>query len=314
MDNLLSVIIPVYNVEHYLERCIDSITNQTYKRLEIILINDGSTDNSRAICLNYSKEDNRIILIDQENGGSSLARNKGLDVATGDVIAFIDSDDYIELEMFEKMLYLLDKHNLDVIEIAPNNLGMEQTYDDSFTIEDTITATQRIIKKTYFSVWRRIYRKELIKNMRFIPKIIHQDVFFTIDVLNKVSHVGHLNSPLYTYNTEGTSVIRSKYSEHKRDIAIKATEYIVSNTSKHPLVQKVVKDYVVNYYTDHYYLICRNYQFDFEKKFRTKLKKEIFKATSLNNLHLRTLAVLIFPIKFMEFITTKYQKNKKKSV
>ncbi|HJA50079.1 MAG TPA: glycosyltransferase, partial [Candidatus Fusicatenibacter intestinipullorum] len=94
----ISVIIPVYNVEKYLKRCLDSVINQTYKNLEIILIDDGSTDNSGKICDEYAQKDERIIVIHKENGGVSSARNKGLDICIGDYISFIDSDDWINLE------------------------------------------------------------------------------------------------------------------------------------------------------------------------------------------------------------------------
>ncbi len=100
MNHLLSVIIPVYNVESYLERCLDSIINQTYKNLEIILVNDGSTDKSESICNYYAKKDNRIIVINQENGGSSIARNTGLKNCNGEFIGFVDSDDWLKLNMF----------------------------------------------------------------------------------------------------------------------------------------------------------------------------------------------------------------------
>ena len=100
MDDLISVIVPVYNVEEYLDRCIESIVNQTYKNLEILLIDDGSTDNSYNICDKWAKKDNRIKVVHKENGGVSSARNVGLDVATGDYIGFVDSDDYISIDMY----------------------------------------------------------------------------------------------------------------------------------------------------------------------------------------------------------------------
>ena len=186
MNHLISVIVPIYNVEKYLNRCIDSIINQTYTNLEIILINDGSTDNSKRICETYCNKDSRVVLINQANSGSSIARNTGLDQANGDIISFIDSDDYIDNSMFEKMLNLLVEHQLDVVEIAPNVKKKTYIPNSTFVVENNIESTQRIISKTCFSVWRRIYRKEIVENMRFIPKIIHQDVFFTIDILNKI--------------------------------------------------------------------------------------------------------------------------------
>ena len=107
----VSVIVPVYNVENYLEECVNSILNQTYENLEIILVDDGSTDNCPQICDDWAKKDKRIKVIHKANGGVSSARNVGLDNATGEYIGFVDSDDYIDITMYEKMLKLLKKEN-----------------------------------------------------------------------------------------------------------------------------------------------------------------------------------------------------------
>ena len=117
MENKISVIVPVYNTEDYLEKCIRSIMNQTYKNLEIITINDGSTDNSLSILENLKKEDDRIIIINQENMGVSKARNKGLDYATGEFIGFVDSDDFLEEDMYDIMIKHLIEENADLCRI-----------------------------------------------------------------------------------------------------------------------------------------------------------------------------------------------------
>ena len=113
-EKLISVIIPVYNVEKYLRRCIDSVINQTYKNLEIIIVDDGSTDNSSNICDEYTNKDSRVKVVHKENGGLSSARNVGIELAKGDLIAFVDSDDYIELEMYEKLKENMDKYDSDI--------------------------------------------------------------------------------------------------------------------------------------------------------------------------------------------------------
>ena len=110
----ITIVVPIYNAEKYLERCIKSILDQTYENLEIILVNDGSTDKSLEICEKFKAEDNRIIIINKENGGVSSARNKGIDAATGKFIIFIDADDYIEKEMFEVLEEDLFKNNVDI--------------------------------------------------------------------------------------------------------------------------------------------------------------------------------------------------------
>ena len=112
MNSLISVIVPVYNVEDYLDRCIESIINQTYKNLEIILVDDGSTDSSGKKCDEYALRDGRIKVFHKENGGVSSARNMGLDIATGDYIGFVDSDDLLEHNMYEMLLNNAEKHNV----------------------------------------------------------------------------------------------------------------------------------------------------------------------------------------------------------
>ena len=113
-NNLISIIVPIYNVEKYLKKCIDSIINQTYKNLEIILVDDGSPDNCGKICDEYAKKDNRIKVIHKENGGVSSARNVGVENATGEYIGFVDSDDYIEKDMYEVLINNLKKENADI--------------------------------------------------------------------------------------------------------------------------------------------------------------------------------------------------------
>lgn len=112
---LISVIVPVYNVEQYIHQCVDSILSQTYKNLEIILVDDGSPDNCPAICDGYARNDDRVKIIHQENGGLSAARNSALDLCTGEYIAFVDSDDWIESNAYEEMMSEMQKKDLDVV-------------------------------------------------------------------------------------------------------------------------------------------------------------------------------------------------------
>ncbi|MDN3493746.1 glycosyltransferase [Winogradskyella bathintestinalis] len=306
MENKISVIVPVYNVEDYLNRCVDSIINQTHKNLEIILVNDGSVDDSRKICDDYASKDNRVIVIHKENEGSSCARNAGLDIATGEYVSFVDSDDYIYDSMLQKMLDKLVKNKLDVIEIAPASKNNTTKSYNNFIIEDKISAFKRVIKSTTFSVWCRLYKASLIKDLRFIPKIIHQDVFFTIDVLNRVEKLGYLNSELYYYNTSNESIIRSKYSQNKIEIGIMATEYIANNIPKNPELTTTINNYITSYYTDHFFLLSRNTEVDPDQHYRRKLKKAVWSSTTLYSAGLRPFMILVLPIKLMEIISSRY--------
>lgn len=306
MENKISVIIPVFKVENYLRRCIESIINQTYQNLEIILVNDGSPDNSGDICDEYAQKDKRIVVIHKKNEGSSCARNAGLDIATGDFISFVDSDDYIYETMLAQMFSKLTEYNLDVVEIVPDSKNRTTKPNDRFIVQDKFKAFERVISSTTFSVWCRLYKASVFKDLRFIPKIIHQDVFYTIDVLNRIEKIGYLNSALYYYNTNNESIIRSKYTSHKIEIAIKATEYIIENTPKTKKLNTTVKNYLTYYYTDHFFLLSRNTKIDTDMFFRKKLRKVIKASANIKNISLRTLMVLLIPIKVMEFISSTY--------
>ncbi len=302
MTNTISVIVPVYNAEKYLRRCLDSICGQTYKHLEIILINDGSSDNSQAICEEYLKKDSRIKLFNQENGGSSIARNTGLDNATGAFIAFVDSDDHIKPTMYQEMLELLVKHDLDVVEVERNASDPNVVFDSSFSIEDPITAFKRVIKTTSFQVWKRLFKRNLIGDMRFIPKIIHQDAYLIVDILNKVSKVGFLNSDLYVYNRDSIGIVRSKYTAVKRDDGIRVMEYIKEHVPGNSEVRQVLNDHIVSYYTDHFWKLSQNTALDKDLAFRKRLKKEITKAANWSNIGLLSSMVILLPIRLISFL------------
>ena len=124
-DIVISIIVPIYNTEKYLNECVDSIINQTYKNIEIILVNDGSTDNCLKICDEYAKKDKRVKVIHKENGGLSSARNSGLDILTGKYVCFIDSDDYVATTFVYDMFNLITKYNADIVE------GSYQTINDA---------------------------------------------------------------------------------------------------------------------------------------------------------------------------------------
>jgi glycosyltransferase involved in cell wall biosynthesis len=302
MKNLVSIIVPVYNAEVYLERCINSIRNQTYRNLEIILVDDGSNDHSLSICEHFQDLDNRIKVIAQENGGSSIARNTGLDNANGDIIGFVDSDDHINEDMIEIMVNLLNYNHLDVIEIERNSENQNKVFDNKFYIEDKYAAAERIIRTTAFQVWKRLYRSKLIEDMRFIPHIIHQDAFYTVDVLNRIDKIGFLNSPLYRYNRDSIGIITSNYSEMKRDVSVRIIDYIKSNIPLNERVQMALDSHIVYYYTDHFMMISRNTEFDKDGSHRKKLRTEIRKAFKLKNLDLRVVMVLLLPLGFIEML------------
>lgn len=229
MEPLISIIVPIYNVEKYLNQCIDSIINQSYKNLEIILINDGSPDNSGEICDQYKLIDDRIVVVHQKNKGLSGARNSGLEIATGDYIGFVDSDDWIEKKMYEVMLNLLLKHDLDIIECGSNQSNHEIDYKEgafNIVIENSFEALQRIIKNSSFPVWRRLYKKEIIKDSKFVLNKTSEDVYFMIDNIPKVSKMGYYGFPFYNYRSNPTSITKSPYNLTRLNDSISAALYL----------------------------------------------------------------------------------------
>ena len=187
---LISVIVPIYGVEKYLEQCLDSILNQTYRQLEIILIDDGSPDRCGDICDRYAIQDSRIQVIHQTNQGLSAARNAGMDIAIGEYISFIDSDDYIDLHFYEKMVQgFLDYPNAPIIAclvyqdkdgqitcLSPNWHTTQPVFHSSLTF-----CEECLLGKITVAVWNKLFRAELLKNIRFRVGRIFEDLLFMHD-------------------------------------------------------------------------------------------------------------------------------------
>ncbi|MCM1261858.1 MAG: glycosyltransferase [Butyrivibrio sp.] len=199
MDNvkkdLISVIVPIYNSELYLLRCIDSIINQTYQNLEIILVDDGSTDRSGEICDNYAKKDNRVKVIHKINGGLGSARNAGLEIAKGKFIGFCDSDDAILADMYETLLLHMED-DVDIVACGRYiykedscSLRRKEYCADKLTKYDNSQAVRELLKGLFaYGVNEKIYRAELFKNIRF-PYGISEDVLVTYDLFKKSRNV-----------------------------------------------------------------------------------------------------------------------------
>lgn len=241
-EKKISVIIAVYNKEKYLHKCLDSIIAQNYKNLEIILINDGSTDRSKEICEEYEKKDNRIKLISTVNRGASSARNLGLDTAQGDYISFIDADDYISKDFYTYLYNYMIKYNADIVECNSVKVKEDNEYnDESFYIPKTeeiiecnnIGALIRLYgdEQEFYGkaivVWNKLYKKEVLNNIRFEPGRIIDDESFTYKALYNCKKFITLRAGLYAYvYTEG-STMRSSISMRKiNEVFLAFTEAI----------------------------------------------------------------------------------------
>ena len=220
MAEKITVIVPVYNVENYLDKCLDSLVNQTYKNLEIIVINDGSIDNSGIICQEYAQKDNRIVYIEKENGGQSEARNMGLDRMTGSYVTFVDSDDWVELDYVENLYKKITKYQAD---IAVGNYysfneaeGMyyfhifgdscyEKVYDN-VSIFENLYESQEMKSFALISVWGKLYKADLLKHLRFDIGKLGEDGYLNQKIYLLAEKTIYLNKGLYAYRQrEGSS-------------------------------------------------------------------------------------------------------------
>lgn len=216
----LSVIVPVYNVENYLPACLDSILCQTYSDFEIILINDGSTDTSGKICKDYAACDPRIRLIQQLNGGLSAARNIGLDHAKGDLIAFIDSDDTIQCDMFEIMATSILKNNADMAVCQFEMYGKKNISSKYMILRSSEKILEKLLAsdKYGFFMWNKIFRREVIMNTRFLSGKLYEDISFYAEIALKIKCAIFIESTLYHYTQRDDSIVGSIFSPRKMDL------------------------------------------------------------------------------------------------
>jgi len=220
-DKLVSIIIPVFKVEKYLKRCIDSIISQTYKNIEIILVDDGSDDNCPKICDEYKKIDSRIVVIHKKNGGLSDARNYGIKEAKGEYITFVDSDDTIEQNYVDCLLETLLKNNADISVCGymvkydngkeiPNANGKQMILNSKETLEN-------MLYQRDFNVasWAKLYKRSLFNKIEFPVGKIHEDAFTTYKLVMKSKRIACDLKPLYNYMIRSNSILTGDFSEKK---------------------------------------------------------------------------------------------------
>lgn len=215
----ISIIVPVYNVEEYLPRCIDSILAQTFVDFELILVNDGSSDSCPNICDKYASEDSRILVIHQKNGGLSSARNAGLVVAKGTYIGFVDSDDWIEKDMYEYLYDLITVRNAEIVECDYKIIysdGVDSRNSGEIVECTNIEALEHYLEGRYFRtvVWNKLYKKEILTNITFPVGKLYEDGYFTYKVFYECNKIVYANSPKYNYdNTRQNNIMSQVFNE-----------------------------------------------------------------------------------------------------
>lgn len=280
---MISVIIPVYNVEPYLRKCLDSVINQTYQDLEILCVNDGSTDNSLDILEEYATLDSRIVVFSQENGGLSAARNTGLRNAKGDYVYFLDSDDYIDLNAIERLHSLAEEKSLDVIMFKLLNFydGEIEKFSENYYEMPYLTRNLKKdvfdytdIKKHIFrmnvTVPTKFFKRELIKDLEFLEGYIFEDNLFFIEYIFKAKRIYYYDNYLYYRRVRSESIIYSASRKHLdiipiyKEITRKIVEYDLYDEFKEALFSASVRDL---------YLRFKKVNPEYQEEFFTKIKE-----------------------------------------
>lgn len=229
----ISVVVPIYNVEQYIDKCISSILNQSFTDLEIILVDDGSKDKSGEICDRYKSKDNRIKVIHKENGGLSSARNAGIEIATSEYIAFVDGDDFIHKDMYSILFEEILKNKSDIVicnfeRIYDKQVEQMKAFEDVKSKKfNNIQALEMLYgdEGAQFTVaWNKLYKRELFDNIRYDYGKIHEDEFIIHKLLYVCKNICYINLPLYYYVQRENSIINSEFNIKKLDVIYAMSE------------------------------------------------------------------------------------------
>lgn len=234
MNNLISIIVPIYNAEEYLPDCIESILSQTYKNLEVILINDGSSDDSLKICNYYKSKDNRIIVIDKPNEGVSSARNLGIEIAKGKYIGFVDSDDYIEESMYEELINQMIDDGTEVCVLASYTIkSFNKTLYNNRVLSGQEALKQLLLLRFPTSLWACLYSKNVIKHHKLHSEIhFFEDFEFNFRILSSLNRVSICKHKLYNYRSNDSSTNRQSINS-KRMTCLEIYDLLIKESKQH---------------------------------------------------------------------------------
>lgn len=298
MNPKISVIIPVYNVEKYLNRCLDSVIKQSYQNLEIILVDDGSTDNSSKICDEYAQKDKRIVVLHKENGGLSDARNKGLDICTGNYISFIDSDDWLENGFYEYVYQNLENNDLLIFNYYLSNdkkkkLIKYRDIDLNLKKEECISELIKANIQSY--AWNKVYKINLFANIRFPKGKNYEDQAIMHLIIDKCQKIKYCNKAFYNYYQNPKSITHTiNYKNYKDFFYVNILRgrylrkyyphiyeyhlnYIYSAIAKLCWLYKNDVKYIIRYRFLRKFIVKRLFKNIFNKKinFKTKIKMSL---------------------------------------
>lgn len=310
---LISVIVPVYKVEQYLEKCVESIKKQTYKNLEIILVDDGSPDNCPALCDSLAKTDKRIKVIHKPNGGLSDARNAGINIATGKFITFVDSDDYLNLNFIETLYHNLTETGSDVsicnfqdvyeneeVDTSLKETSKILTFDGSNKFEQLY----KDLRLRFVTAWGKLYRKDIFDKVKYPVGKINEDEFVCHHILSLCDKVCYSDVKYYYYLQRQNSIMHQKYSKKNLNIFEALYDRFLFFKENYP---KLALNSLYAYLSD----ITVNY-YKFDKSVRKELLERFYKALEENKKELKQLSkkrkFKLFMFKYFRFLFRFYKR------
>ena len=283
----VSVIIPVYNSEEYLVRCLESVVNQSYYNLEIIIINDGSNDNSPNIIKEYMRNDERIVYIKQNNSGLSEARNAGIEIATGDFLFFLDSDDEISRDAIRLLVEKSIQGNLDVaiglLKYIKNNKEYNSNRKlDERKIDNGIDCINEMLnaKNIRFHAVAKLFRRELFFNIRFPINRLYEDTGCIYKVIYKAKRIGYINNKIYLYYFNNNSISKGNFNIKKLDLMLFAND--IQSFLQENLSFEQCKDNYFNFKVDSFLSLYRDIMTNSSNK-RSDIEK-LYYISKLNSI------------------------------
>lgn len=303
-NDLISIIVPVYNVENYLQRCIDSIVNQSYCNIEVLLINDGSTDGSLAICNENAKKDGRIIVINQNNHGLAFVRNKGLSIAKGEYVMFVDSDDFIDLHMTECLYTNMKKENAQI-----SSCGHKELYENGYQHNNNrlgiykVYSAEEALRVFLFTYeidvicCNKMYKRALFDNVSFPSGNLFEDHFTVYKLIEKSNRIVYDSTPLYYYCKRGNSIGGSAFSLKNMQLEDAVEQEVNYIISKYPSIADDLKLARICWLIVLYdkMMLVNQVDVSFENKLNNLVRQSLFYALSTNDIRIsRKIQILLF--------------------
>ena len=253
---MISVIVPVYNVERYLEECLNSIQQQSYTDIEVILVNDGSTDHSKTICERYCEEDSRFYLLNQTNQGQSSARNVGVAASKGEFIAFVDSDDIIQKNYLEKLMQYMTEE-VDIVEsnftVSKKDFLVENSKETTILFEGNSNEAVKIFPNHVLSVnpVTKLYRREIVEAVPYPEGLIYEDIYCGIGMLKYIRKIIKIDYVGYYYRQHQASTMHQEFSPKKLDVFTVCDKLVELYTDREELLP-YIGSFLVHKATEHY--------------------------------------------------------------